>query len=119
VLVPQRILLKDPVDPAAAKDAGASAWGARFGEEVMRSTVSIVATMPVSQLTLGELSVLSVGQVVPFDIEARNKVVLTARGRTLFMGEFGKLGQNYTVRVASPYDGEQDIIDELLPAARR
>ncbi|RVC06359.1 flagellar motor switch protein FliM, partial [Mesorhizobium sp. M7A.F.Ca.CA.002.15.2.1] len=34
-----------------------------------------------------------------------------------FVCEFGKLGQNYTVRIRQPYDAGQDFIDGLMPAA--
>ncbi|TIL62581.1 MAG: flagellar motor switch protein FliM, partial [Mesorhizobium sp.] len=40
---------------------------------------------------------------------------LSARDKTLFVCEFGKLGQNYTVRVRHPYDAGQDFIDGLMP----
>jgi len=41
---------------------------------------------------------------------------LSARGQTLFVCEFGKLGQNYTVRIKHPFDAGQDFIDGLMPA---
>jgi flagellar motor switch protein FliM len=40
---------------------------------------------------------------------------LSARKKTLFVCEFGKLGQNYTVRVKHPFDAAQEFIDGLLP----
>lgn len=117
-IIPQRIFLKHRGDAAADGEAGAGAWGVRFGEEVMRSSVEVVATMPVARLTLGELSVLAVGQVVAFDDGAQANVRLAARGKPLFTCEFGRLGQNYTVRVREPFDTGQDLIDGLLPANR-
>ncbi len=39
-------------------------WSARFSEEVMRSGVRVEATIPLSRMTLGELSGLFVGQVL-------------------------------------------------------
>lgn len=117
VVIPQRVLLQHRGDAIAAGTAsGPNVWGARFGEEVMRSTVEVVATMPVGQKTLGELSVLEIGHVIAFDEAAQANVLIAARGKTLFACEFGKVGQNYSVRVRAPYEPNQEIIDGLLPA---
>lgn len=116
-IMPQRVFLKSRVE-AAAPDPGRNAWGARFGEEVMRSAVEVVATMPIAQLTLGDLAAFAVGQVVAFDDSAQANVRLAARGKTLFTCDFGRLGQNYTVRVREPFETGHDLIDGLLPANR-
>lgn len=117
VVIPQRVLLKHRAEGGNAEmSANPAAWGARFGEEVMRSAVEVVATMPIGRLTLGELSALSIGQVVPFEEGAQAHVQLAARGRTLFTCEFGRLGNNFTVRVRDAYQDGGDVIDGLLPA---
>src|SRR5690606_31073655 len=55
LMMPQRVLLKHRGDagmvPAVDSEA-ASAWSARFGEEIMRSTVNLEATMPLARLSL-------------------------------------------------------------------
>ena len=115
--MPQRVLLKhrggsgmQGREPAQAAD-----WRARFSEEVMRSTVTLEATMPLSRLTLGQITGFAPGQVVELDENAQVNALLTARDRTLFVCEFGKLGQNYTVRIRHPFDAGQDFIDGLMP----
>ena len=114
--MPQRLLLKKP--GAETAPAGPAAhWGKRFGEEVMRSGVEIQATMPVARMTLGQIAGLQVGQLIEFDADAQSQVKLSARQKTLFVCDFGKLGQNYTVRVRHPFDAGQDTMDELV--ARR
>jgi flagellar motor switch protein FliM len=119
VVIPQRVLLQHRGEGGAdAPGQEREAWGARFGEEVMRATVEVVATMPVAQMTLGALSTLSVGQVVAFDAGAQSKVRLAARDKTLFTCEFGRLGQNYSVRIREPFE-TTDLIDGLLPAKRK
>ncbi len=119
VVMPQRVFLKHRVEgPAQEADAAKSAWSARFSEEVMRASVEVVATMPIAQLTLGELSVLSTGQVLAFDDGAQANVRLAARGKPLFTCDFGRLGQSYTVRVREPFETGHDLIDGLLPANR-
>ena len=118
VTMPQRVVLasRDSVAAAGENDQGAS-WRARFSEEVMRSTVALEATMPLARLTLGDLAGFEIGQVIEFEETAQSQARLSARGKTLYVCEFGKLGQNYTVRIRHPYDAGQDFIDGLMPAA--
>lgn len=115
--MPQRVLVKyrggtglSPKETAQAVD-----WRARFSEEVMRSSVTLEATMPLSRLSLGEIAGFAPGQIIELDETARINATLTARDRTLFVCEFGKLGQNYTVRIRHPHDAGQDFIDGLMP----
>ena len=117
LLIPQRVFLKHRGDTVAKPgEAQAPAdWGARFGEEVMRSTVKLEAVMPLSRLTLGEIAGFHEGQVIEIDPTAQSAALLSARKKTLFVCEFGKLGQNYTVRVKHPFDAAQEFIDGLLP----
>ncbi|ANT53349.1 FliM/FliN family flagellar motor switch protein [Mesorhizobium amorphae] len=117
VMIPQRILLATRGGAAGANDdqTTGSDWRARLSEEVMRSTVTLKATMPLARLTLGDLASLEVGQIIEFEETAQSQARLSARDKTLFVCEFGKLGQNYTVRVRHPYDAGQDFIDGLMP----
>jgi flagellar motor switch protein FliM len=118
LLIPQRIFLKHRGDTIAAKPGDRQApanWGARFGEEVMRSSVRLEAVMPLSRLTLGEIADFRAGQIIEIDATAQSAALLSARKKTLFVCEFGKLGQHYTVRVKHPFDAAQQFIDGLLP----
>ena len=81
----------------------------------MRSTVDLQATMPLARMTLGELAALHEGQVIELDEDAQSQARLSARQKTLFVCEFGKLGQNYTVRIRHPFDAGQELIDGLMP----
>jgi flagellar motor switch protein FliM len=118
VTMPQRVVLagRDDAGGVGTGDHGSS-WRARFSEEVMRSVVTLEGTMPLARMTLGDLADLEVGQVIDFDEMAQSQARLGARGQALFVCEFGKLGQNYTVRINHPYDAGQDFIEGLLPAA--
>ncbi|RUU06657.1 flagellar motor switch protein FliM [Mesorhizobium sp. USDA-HM6] len=118
VTIPQRILLATRGGAAGAHEddhAAGSDWRARFSEEVMRSAVMLEATMPLARLTLGDLASLEVGQIIEFEETAQSQARLSARDKTLFVCEFGKLGQNYTVRIRHPHDAGQDFIDGLMP----
>jgi flagellar motor switch protein FliM len=112
--MPQRVLLKHRGNESP--DEGSKpVWRTRFGEEIMRSSVDLVATVALERMTLGEIANLQVGQVIALPEGAQSATRLSARGRPLYVCEFGKLGQNYTVRVSADYDAGKDFIDGLLP----
>lgn len=116
VMMPQRVLLLHRGDSTAESSREEQAnWNARFSEEVMRSSVRLDATIPLSRMTLGELSELFVGQVIEMPESAPTNARLSARRKTLFTCEFGKLGQNFTVQVIEPYDAGKEFIDGLMP----
>jgi flagellar motor switch protein FliM len=114
MLMPQRVLLKHRGDAVAGQSNGD--FGAKFGEEVMRSSVRLEASMPLTRLTLGQIAGLHEGQVIAIDATAPSSALLRARNNTLFVCEFGKLGEHYTVRVDRPFDATQDLMEGLLPA---
>lgn len=120
VMMPQRVLLLHRGE--AGVDHGdegqqEEAWRARFSEEVMRSVVRLEATVPLARLTLGELSELAVGQVIELPESAPTSTKLSARRKTLFTCEFGRLGQNFTVQIIEPYDAGKEFIAGLVPSA--
>lgn len=117
VMMPQRVLLLHRGDGSLDSDEGAQQerWHARFSEEVMRSAVKLEATVPLDAMTLGALSQLAVGQVIEMPEAAPTSTVLSAHRKPLFTCEFGKLGQNFTVRITEPVDQGKDFIDGLMP----
>lgn len=117
VVMPQRVLLLHRGDAVAdvSEEEEEAVWTARFSEEVMRSAVKLEATIPLSRMTLGELSQLAVGQVIEMPETAPTNTRLSARRKTLFTCEFGKLGQNFTVQVLEPYDAGKEFMDGLMP----
>ncbi len=116
LMMPQRVLLKHRGDTGVpAKDAAGPEWRTRFSEEVMRSSVTLEATMPLARMTLGDVAALAAGQVIEFEETAQANARLSVRNKTLFVCEFGKLGQNYTVRIDRTYDAGQELMDGLLP----
>jgi len=112
--MPQRLLLKGSAAASPNASGPADVWRQRFGEEVMRSGVELQATMPLARMTLGDVASLQVGQLIEFQTDAQSQAKLSARQKTLFVCEFGKLGQNYTVRVRHPFDAGQDLMEGLV-----
>jgi flagellar motor switch protein FliM len=114
VTMPQRIVLT-PRGADEAQTGQAGEWQSRFGGEIMRSRVALEATIPMGTLTLGQIAGLVAGQVLEMPAESPGDTKLSARDKTLFVCEFGKLGQHYTVRVKHPFDPEADLMNNLLP----
>ena len=118
VVMPQRVLLKHRGDRQDAKGAAAQAseshWHTRFGEEVLRSAVRLDATIALEPMSLGELTTLQVGQLIELPEGAAANTRLSARDNTIFICEFGKLGQNYTVRIRQPFDAGQDLLEGII-----
>lgn len=117
VTMPQRIVLS-PRGADDAKSPGGNEWQARFGGEVMRSMVTLQATVPLGRMTLGEIASLQPGQVIEMSADAPGETRLSAKDKTLFVCEFGKLGQNYTVRIKEPFDAEAELMSGLLAGER-
>lgn len=115
IAVPQRVLLSLRGEAtASAKPAPPGRWRARFSEEVIRSTVSLEATIPLPRMTLADIVCMLPGQVIELPAHAQGATRLAARDKTLFNCEFGKLGQNYTVRLIEAFDAEQDLVDSIV-----
>lgn len=117
VTMPQRIVLS-PRGADDAKPAAGGEWQARFGGEVMRSIVTLQATVPLGQMTLGDIAALQPGQVIEMSADAPGDTRLAAKDKTLFVCEFGKLGQNYTVRIKEPFNPEAELMNGLLAGGR-
>jgi flagellar motor switch protein FliM len=117
ILMPQRVLLAQRSDGIDDEDAGpgvATKWRERFSEEVMRSKVKLEANVPMARATLSEISRWRVGQVLELPENAQAQTRLSARRKTIFVCEFGKLGNRFTVRVREPFDAGQDFLDGLV-----
>ncbi len=118
--LPQRVVLRRgddeaaaATDPAAA-EAESAEWAARFNEEVMRARITLEATMPVGKMTLGAIAGLRRGQVIELSRTAPTETRLSARNKLLFVCEFGRLDENYTVRIRKPVDESQDLLEGLM-----
>ncbi|WP_159589188.1 FliM/FliN family flagellar motor C-terminal domain-containing protein [Chelativorans xinjiangense] len=114
--MPQRVLLaRGAALPDSAEErVQAVAWRQRFNDEVLRSNVELTATIPLMKMPLKALAGLREGQVLELRENAQAETRLSVRGRTIFICEFGRLGQHYTVRVKQPFDARQDVLDGLL-----
>lgn len=116
VTMPQRLLMKPRGEGGAAneRDLGRQPeWAARFSSEIMQSAVRLEATIPMGKLTLGQIAGLAVGDVIPMPKAAATDTRLSARGKTLYVCEFGKLGDQFTVRIGERHEAGRGLMDAL------
>lgn len=109
--MPQRLLVK--YRTAGAEHLPPATWTERIGAEVRRTDVTVRATMPLARMTLSQLAALEPGQLIAFQDDAVSQVRLSARQKTLFVCDFGKLGSNYTVRVRHPFENGSALLQAL------
>jgi flagellar motor switch protein FliM len=116
VIIPQKTLLKTVVKaPVAVSTGGKSAdWAELIKEQVRRSEVKVEARIHLTPLKLGTISKLQPGDVIPFLDKSDVRVQVSANGRDLYSCEFGRSGEQYTVRVKDTAGSEEDLIRDIL-----
>lgn len=116
LIVPQRNFLKTRIVTAksAASGRAKQEWTEQIKEQVQRSQVAVEARIKLQPLSLGTISRLQVGDVIPFEDMSDVKVQVNANGKELYFGEFGRSGARYTVRVTDTYSTDGDILEHLM-----
>lgn len=116
LVVPQRNFLKTRIVTArsAANGRAKPEWTDQIKEQVQRSQVAVEARINLQPLSLGTISRLQVGDVIPFEDLGDVKVQVNANGKELYFGEFGRSGARYTVRVTDTYSTDSDILEHLM-----
>ncbi|MDE1992745.1 MAG: flagellar motor switch protein FliM, partial [Rhizobiaceae bacterium] len=116
VVVPQRVLLRTVVSAPKAKNPTAisEGWTEQLSEQVRRSQVTLEARVRLQTLTLNTISRLAVGDVIPFMDAGDVRVEVSANSRDLYICEFGRSGENYTVRVKDNVNSEDELLRHLM-----
>lgn len=117
IIVPQRDLLRTVVSaPRAKKPTSASqSWSEQLSEQVRRSQVTLEARIRLQSLTLDTISKLAVGDVIPFmDNTGDVRVEVSANSKDLYICEFGRSGENYTVRVKDNVNSDDELLRHLM-----
>jgi flagellar motor switch protein FliM len=65
-------------------------------------------------LTLRTISKLAAGDVIPFHDSGDVRVDVSANSRDLYVCEFGRSGENYTVRVKDTINSDDELIRHLM-----
>lgn len=116
ILIPQKTLLKTVVTSPKGKSAGKTKkeWTDQLKEQVERSSVTVEARIKLQSLSLGTISRLQAGDVIPFLDLKDVRVGVNANGKELYVGEFGRSGSKYTVRVQDTFGTEDDLLQHLM-----
>jgi len=116
LVVPQKVLLKTVVTPPKAKapTVKSEAWTQQLTHQVHRSEVTMDARIRLQSLTLETISRLAVGDVIPFLDSEDVKVEVSANGKDLYVCEFGRSGENYTVRVKDTINSDSELLKHLM-----
>jgi len=117
VIIPQKVLLKTVVKAPVATTAGhktPEGWAELLQDQVRRSEVRVEARIHLTPLKLGAISRLQPGDVIPFLEKGDVHVQVSANGRDLYSCEFGRAGDQYTVRVKDTAGSEEDLIRHIL-----
>jgi len=117
IIVPQRDLLRTVVSAPRAKNptAASQTWSDQLSEQVRRSQVTLEARIRLQSLTLETISKLVVGDTIPFmDNTGDVRVEVTANSKDLYICEFGRSGENYTVRVKDNVNSDDELLRHLM-----
>jgi flagellar motor switch protein FliM len=117
VIIPQKTLLKTVVKAPVAVTAGGKNgpdWSDILKEQVHRSEVRVEARIHLTPLKLGSIARLRPGDVIPFLDAGDVHVQVAANGRDLYSCEFGRSGDQYTVRVKETAGTDEDLLRDLL-----
>ncbi|MBB4348689.1 MULTISPECIES: FliM/FliN family flagellar motor switch protein [Rhizobiaceae] len=117
LVIPQKYLLKTTITLPKSKgdfSREQDAWSESMSEQVRRSRVTLEAKISLESLTLETISKLVAGDVIAFRDKEEIIVDVSANGREMYNCEFGRSGENYTVRVKDNVSNENDILKHLL-----
>lgn len=116
VIVPQSVLLKSVIAPAAESPErqADSGWRKQLGEQVRRSKVTLEARIRLEAQTLDTISRLQAGDIIPFRDTGDVRVEVNANGRDLYVCEFGRSGARYTVRIKDTHGSGEDLLEHII-----
>jgi flagellar motor switch protein FliM len=116
VIVPQKVLLKTVITPPKAKNQSAKSeeWAEQLSEQVRRSQVTLEARIRLQSLTLDTISKLAAGDIIPFMEKEEVRVEVSANSKDLYVCEFGRSGENYTVRVKDNINSDDELLKHLM-----
>jgi flagellar motor switch protein FliM len=100
--------------PKAAPPRPDSRWTRNIQHELNRASVQISATLEERMGILGEITNLSVGQVIQLDATPQSRVQVECNGERLMWCHLGKSNGFYTLRVDAFVDREQEFMNDIL-----
>lgn len=117
LVIPQKALLKTRVTAPKSKGQVSKArkeWAEQLAIQVRKSHVTLEARVNLESLTLKTVAKLAVGDVIPFLEKGDITVDVSANGKELYACEFGRAGEQYTVRIKSTHSSDNEILRHLI-----
>ncbi|MDO1581002.1 FliM/FliN family flagellar motor switch protein [Rhizobium oryzicola] len=117
LIIPQRALLKTKVIAPKPKGQIAKSkqeWADRIKDQVRRSPVTLEARIRLQSLALKTVAHLAKGDFIAFEDKEDIKVQVSANGKDMYVCEFGRSGERYTVRVKDNISNEDEILNHLI-----
>ncbi len=115
ILIPQHVLLKTTITkPTPQLIDGRSDRDEQLSDRVLRSQVDLCARIKLTPLKLSSIARLQPGVTIPFEDIGEVSVDMDANGRTMYRCEFGRSGDNYSVKVKSNASPEGNSLKQIL-----
>jgi flagellar motor switch protein FliM len=115
ILIPQNVLLKTTITrPTAQLTDGRPQQDEQLTDRILRSQVDLCARIKLTPLKLSSIARLRPGVTIPFEDIGEISVDMDANGRTMYRCEFGRSGDNYSVKVKSNASPEGNAIKQIL-----
>jgi flagellar motor switch protein FliM len=118
VIIPQAALapLRQPLSRFPVKDTAPAdpTWARKINDEVRRTEVAIRAIAETSDLTLGDLASLRVGQVITLDATTQSRIKVESGDQSLFWAFLGQNEGRYTLCIDESIDQEREFMNDVL-----
>jgi flagellar motor switch protein FliM len=89
-------------------------WVRQMKAGVTRADVKLKAILEEREITLGEISALVKGQVIPLSASPKTPIKLEANEQPLFWCQLGQADGVYKLRIDDVFDPEQEFLGDLL-----
>lgn len=115
IVIPQNVLLKTTFVLSGMQliDGTGSSTDA-IADHVLRSQVDLRARIRLTPLKLNSIARLKTGDIIPFEDLADIGVEMDANGKTMYRCEFGRSGDNYSVKIRSNTGAEGESLQDIL-----
>ncbi len=116
IIIPQKTLLKTTIVnlKSSQNNRTRKGWSDQLKDQVERSQVDIEARIKLQELSLKTISRLQNGDIIPFHDIKDVRVEIKANGKDLYVGELGRTGAKYTIRVKDTYGTEEELLSHLM-----
>jgi flagellar motor switch protein FliM len=111
-LVPLRKQLA--AEPGAESSAGDPRWARQLEQGVTRARVPVTAVLDELPMSLGDISALTVGQVLTLHGSGMGRVRLECEGREMFWCKLGQGDGRYSLEIETEVEPEDNSIESAL-----